>query len=176
MKICALFGFISALAGAFLILTMFFLGLHSDISKLGIANTVGSVGALVVSVACTVLGVKAWGAELPAGEGFGYGRALQAGVLITLFGSAFSSVFIYAYHRFINPGLSDILLQDSFNKLEARGLSGERLDKMEAFNRVLFTPFWEAVTGLVFGIIVGVIMSLVVAAILKRPPPAEVRG
>jgi hypothetical protein len=176
MKTCALYGFVSAVAGALLILAMFFLGLHSDIAKLGVANTVGSLGTLAISMPCTLLGVKARRNQVPPNEPFGYGRAFGTGFLITLIGSAFSSVFLYAYHKFINPGLSDILLRDSFNKLEAQGLSGDRLERMEAFNRILFTPVWEAVVALVFGIIVGAVVALLVASVLKRPPPPTVRA
>jgi hypothetical protein len=176
MKTCALYGFISALAGAFLILIMYFLGLHSDISKLGTANTIGNTCALVIGVTCTVLGVRARRAEVPAGEGFGYGSALWAGILVTFFASLLSAIFNYAYNDFINPGLSEILVQDSINKLEARGISGDRLEKMESFYRSLFTPGWECVIAFVVGMIFGLIISLIVAAILKRPAPAQVRA
>jgi len=174
MKTCILFGFIAALAGAFLVLIEFFVGLHSDISRLPVANVVGSFGGLAISITCTVLGVKARRADVPAGEAFGYGRAAWSGIVINAVGSVLSAVFLYAYYAFINPGFADILLQDSSNKLEAKGLSGDRLEKIEAFNRIMFTPGWMAVFAVVLGLVFGVVLALIVAAFLKRPAPAAV--
>jgi hypothetical protein len=175
MKTCSLYGFISALAGAFLVLILYFTGLHSDPAKLTAAKWVGGLGGLAIGVTVTALGIKARREEVPATEGFGYGSALWAGVLITFVSSVLSGLFTYCYHSFINPGFSDILLQDSISKLEARGLSGAQLDKMESLNRVLFSPVWEALLALIFGFIFGFIICLIVAAFLTRPAPPKLQ-
>jgi hypothetical protein len=174
MKTCALYGFISSLAGAFLILALYFLGFHSDQAKLGAAKWIGGIGGLAIGVTCTALGVKARRDEVPASEEFGYGSALWAGVVISFVASVLSALFTYAYHAFINTGFSEILIQDAMSKLEAKGISGPALDKMEAFNRFMFTPVWEAVIALVFGFIFGVLLSLIIAAFVKRPAPPKV--
>jgi hypothetical protein len=176
MKTCALYGFISALAQAFLYLALFFLGFHSSVEKLPAAQWIGGVVALVIAVGFTALGVKARRNEVPESEPFGYGRAVWAGVVITFIASVLTSVFSYCYNAFINPGFSDILLQDANNKLEAKGLTGAGLDKMEGLNRTMFTPVPEAVIGLVLGVILGVVIALIVAAVLKRPEPAKVQA
>jgi hypothetical protein len=169
MKTCALYGFISALAGAFLTLIQYFAGLHSDISKLGMANAIGGIGGLAIAITFTALVVKARRAEVPPGEGFGYGSALWAGTLMNIFAGILTAVFAYAYHAFINPGFADILFQDNANKLEARGLSGSQLDRIESINRTVFSPVPLALITLVYVVIAGFIISLIVAAILKRP-------
>jgi Protein of unknown function (DUF4199) len=173
MKTCALYGFISTLAGAFLVLILYFAGFHSDPAKLGAAKVVGGFGSLAIAIACTVLGVRARREEKAASEEFGYAATLWAGVLISAVAAVLGAIFTYAYHAFINPGFSQILLQDAMSKMEAKGLSGDQLDKIESFNRILFSPAAMALIALIFGFIGGVIISLIVAAFLKRPAPAQ---
>ena len=173
MKTCALYGFISMLAGAFLVLVLYFIGFHSDPAKLGAAKAIVGFGGLAIAIAVTALGVKARREEVPAAEEFGYGATLWAGVLISLVAAILSAIFTYAYHAFINPGFSEILIQDAMSKLEAKGISGDQLEKIESFNRIMFSPLPMALIALVFGFIGGVIISLVVAAFLKRPSPAQ---
>ncbi len=110
---------------------------------------------------------------MPASEDFGYGAALGAGVLISLVGAVLSAIFTYVYHAFINPGFSDILVQDALSKMEGKGIPSAQMDKIESFDRILFSPPAMAAIALIFGFIFGVIISLVVAAIVKKPAPAK---
>jgi predicted permease len=171
MKTCFLYGFISALAGAFLTLILYFLGFHSDPSKLTAAGWIGGLFGLAVTVVCLALGVRTRRDETPKDAPFGYGSALGAGMLITVVSSLLSTIFTYAYYAFINPAFAEIVLQDKLAKLEASGMSGDRLEKMEAMNRWMMTPVPMAVTALIILIVIGFIISLIVAGILKRPAP-----
>jgi magnesium-transporting ATPase (P-type) len=173
MKTCALYGFISALAGAFLVLILYFAGFHSDPAKLGAAQAIGTIAGLAIVIVVIALGVKARREEVPAEEEFGYGATLWAGMLISLVAAILSAIFTYAYHAFINPGFSEILIQDAMTKMEAKGVSGAQLDKIESFDRIIFSPAAMAAIALIMGFIIGVIISLVVAAFLKRPAPAQ---
>jgi hypothetical protein len=175
MKTCLLYGFISALAAAFLTLILFFLGFHSDPARLLAAGRIGNLGGLAIAVTCMALGIKARRAEVPAGEPFGYGSALGAGVMISLFSSIFSSIFSYAYNAFINPAFAEMLLQAKLAGLDASGMSGDRLEKAESMTRLMFNPGALAILVLVIGFIFGVLIALVVAAFLKRPGPPPLR-
>ena len=104
MKTCFLYGFLLAVAGSILILVLYFLGFHSDPAKLAAGNWIGGVLGLGIGISLTVLGVKARRSEVPENVEFGYGRALGAGVLISLFASILSTIFNYVYAAFINPG------------------------------------------------------------------------
>jgi hypothetical protein len=173
MKTCSLFGFISALGGAFLTLILFFLGFHSDPAKLGMAGWVGGLVGLAIVILCVVLGVKARRSEIPEGEPFGYGRALGAGILISLVASVLNGFFGFLYWKFINPGIADIVVQSQLAKLEASGVSGDRLDKAEAMTRAMASPIPQAVVALLGGLVIGILISLIVAAVLKRAEPAS---
>jgi hypothetical protein len=172
MKTCSLYGFISALAGAFLTLILFFAGLHSDPARLSAAGWIGGLGGLAIAVTCLVLGIKARRSEAPGAEEFGYGSAFGAGALISLVSAILSSIFTYIYHSFINPAFSEILLQDKLAKLEASGMSGDKLEKAESMTRTMLSPVAETVTVLILGFVFGVIISLIVAGFLKRPGPS----
>ena len=176
MKTCALYGFISSLAGAFIILALYFLGYHSDLAKLGTAKVIGGVGGFVCAVVITSLGVRARREEVPASQGFGYGSSVWAGVVIAFVASVLSALFNFVYYKFINPGFSEILIQDAMAKVEAKGVSGPALDRIEAFNRFLFTPFWESVIALIVGFIFGVFLALIIAIFIRRPEPATAPG
>jgi hypothetical protein len=173
MKTCALYGFISALSGAFLILILFFTGFHSDPAKLTAAKWIGGVCGLAIGVSCMVLGVKARRAEIPANEEFGYGKALGAGFQISVFSAIFSAIFSYAYNAFINPGFADLMVQDSMAKMEASGMSSDRIEKAEAGMRMFMGPVPQAVSTLIGGVVFGLIIALLVAAVLKRPVLAQ---
>lgn len=176
MKTCAVYGFVSSLTGAFLVLALYFTGFHSDPAKLAAAGWIGGLGGLAIAVTCMVLGVKARREEVPVSEGFGYGRALGAGVVVAAVASFLSAIFTYAYYSFINPAFIDLMVQDKLAKLEASGASSDSVQRAEAGMRMFMSPVPQAVVGLVAGFIFGVIIALIVAAILKRPAPAEVRA
>ena len=172
MKTCSLYGFISALAGAFVTLFLYFLGFHSDASKLTSAGWIGGLLGLAITVTCLVLGVRSRRDETPKEEDFGYGRAVGAGALISLVASFLSSVFAYAYYAFINPAFTELMIQDRMAKMEASGMSGDRLDKAETMTRWMMSAGPASVLAFFYLFLLGLIISLIVAAFLKRPAPA----
>jgi hypothetical protein len=178
MKTCSLYGFILAISIAVLTLVLYFLGLHSDPARLTTAKWVGGLAGFAISVAVTVIGIKARRAEVPESEEFGYGRALGAGVLISVVASVLGAIFNFVYMAYINPGYSEVLLQDQMDKLQAKGLSAAQLDQAEKMTRMFMGPLPASLFGLLFGVIFGVVIALVLAAFLKRPaqklpPPVQ---
>ncbi len=171
MKTCALYGFIWALAGAFLTLILYFTGFHSDAAKLGTAGWIGGLGGLAVAIACLTIGIKARREETPPAAEFGYGAALWAGVLISIVSGVLTSLFTFVYWSFINPGFADVVVQDQVSKLEARGVTGDGLDKAEAMTKVMAAPLPQTVIALIFVVLFGTVIALVVAAFVKRPVP-----
>jgi hypothetical protein len=176
MKTCTLYGFIAALGGAFLTLVLYFLGYHSSVEKLHAGKLPAAVLGIGIAVACMALGTKARREEVPVTEPFGYGRALGAAFLVGLISSVLSAIFSYCYYAFINPAFSDIIFQDSAAKLEASGISGDKLDKIEAMNRTFMTPAWETIFGFGASVVFALLIALILAAFLKRPAPPELRS
>jgi hypothetical protein len=176
MKTCSLYGFMSAIAGAILVLALYFLGFHTDPAKFTAAKWIGGLGGLAISVTLLTLGVKARRAEVPADKPFGYGQAFGAAFLICLVNSVIYSIFFYIYIAFINTGFSDLVVQDTMDKMQAKGVSGAQLDNMEKGVRFMSGAGIQSISALIGGIIFGAILALIIAAFLKRPaPPAGIR-
>jgi predicted DNA repair protein MutK len=173
MKTPLIYGLYMALAGLVLNLGLYFTGFHSDVDKLGTAQTVATVGNLILGVGLLVLGVKARRAEIPATENFGYGRALWAGVQISFFACVFGIITNFLYMNVINRGLRELMVQAQITKWEALGMSSDNIEKAEKMMRTMMNPALQAVFGLIFGMIICTVISLVVAAFLKRPAQAD---
>ena len=173
MKTYLTYGGAMAVAGAILVLTLFFLGFHSEAAKLDAAQTIGLCGGIAIGAVCIVLGTKARLAEVPPTEEFGYGRALGTGVMIVLFASLFGLVTNFLYFQFINPHFTDVIVQAQLAKMEAKGLQGAQLDQAEKMMRTMMNPGLQAVFGFCGGMITGTILSLITAAFLKRPATSD---
>jgi hypothetical protein len=169
MKHYALFGFISALAGAFLILILYFLGFQSDAAHMGVSNWVGGVVGFAIGITCIVLGVKARRAEVPMTEDFGFGRSFKAAFAVSFFSTIFGDMFNTVYLTLINPALNESRLQDQLTKLENSGMAGDKLDHAESMAHTMFSPLPQAGVYLIIGAIFGAILSLIIAGFLTRP-------
>jgi Protein of unknown function (DUF4199) len=175
MKTCSLYGLIMAVASAILVLVLYFLGFHSDPAKLSAAKWIGGVGGLAIAVTVMVLGVKARRAEVPANEPFGYGPSFRAGFAIAFFDAVFYSIFFYCYLAFINTGFTEMIVQDTMDKMQAKGISGAQLDNVEKGIRFMSSAGMQTASALIGGIIFGVILALIIAAFIKRQAPPAIR-
>ena len=173
MKTSAIYGFVSALAGAFLVLLQYFTGLHSDPAKLGVANAIGGIGGLAIAITCIVLGMRARRAESTGGE-FNYGSAFVAGFQVTLVSTVLSAIFSYAYYAFINPAFSEVMTENALSKAQAGGMSGAQLERVEGFYHSMFSPVGALIVTLVFGMIVGTILCLLAAIFVRSNQPPKV--
>lgn len=170
MKTYLTYGAAMAVAGALLNLSLFFLGFHSDVSKLDTAQLIGTIVGLIVCVTCVVLGTRARRDEILPTVDFGYGSALGAGVMVVLFASLLGTVFNFVYFQFINPGFSDLIMQSQAAKMEGKGLSAAQIEQAQKMTAMFFKPAFQACFGFIFGMIFGTIVSLITAAFLKRAP------
>jgi Protein of unknown function (DUF4199) len=169
MKTTLTYGVLMAVGGAVLSISFYLLGLHSDPAKFDTAQWLGMAAGLAIGIACITIGIRARRAELPAGEPFGYGRALGTGVMITLFAALIGIVTNFAYTNFINPGFTDVIVQAQIAKLEAKGLNRTQIEGAEKMIRAMSGPVAQAVGGFVGGMLFGTVISLIAAAFLKRP-------
>ncbi len=170
MKTCLFYGVMMAIANFAFTLILFLLGLHTDASKVAEAQWVGLLGTLAITVTAIILGTRARRAELPAEAGFAYGKALGAGVAITLVSAAVGIVTNYLYVAVINPQFNELLLQNKLDKLSAQGISDAQMAQVERISRMFMTPAVEAISSFIAAFFLGLLISLVTSAILKRAP------
>jgi Protein of unknown function (DUF4199) len=173
MKTCALYGCYATLASAVLLLAIYFMGFHSDVSKLPTASWIGNIGGLAIGISVTILGIKARREEVPATESFGYGRAFVTGFLIHLVAAVLGSVVNFVYFSYLNPGMCDLIEQAQIERLEAKGLGGAQLDQAQTMIHLMTKPPVLVAWTFFFIVVFGTILSLIAAAFLKRPAPPE---
>lgn len=173
MKTYLTYGIGIAAAGFLLNLLLFFTGFHTDVEKVSQAGTISSLVGLAISIVGIVLGTKARRAEVPASENFGYGRALGAGVMISLIASIAGAVLQLVYTGVINPGFNELTVQSQVAAWEAAGMSQSQIDTAESMTRKFMHPAIQAGFILFFGVLFGTIISLVTSAFLRRPATAD---
>ena len=173
MKNYLTYGSAMAGGGFVLVLLLYILGFHSDASKLSTAQWIQGCLGLIIGIVCIVLGTKAKRATVPVAEEFGYGSALGAGVMITLFAALIGIVTNLLYSQVINPGMSDLIVQAQIAKWEAMNMPAARMEQAESMMRKMMSPPIQACFGFLAGMFFGTIISLISAAFLKRPATEE---
>lgn len=164
----------AAAGGAFvMVLILFAIGMHSDPSQLSTAQMIQMVLGLAIGITCTVLGIKERRAATPLDQDFGYGKALGAGVMVTLIAATLGLATNAIYMHVVNPGFNDVIVQAQIAKWEAANMSAARIEQAEAMMRKMMSPPIQMAMGFAGGMFFGTIISLIAAAFLKRPPADE---
>jgi len=174
MKTYLTYGFYLALGNALIVFALYFFGMHSEVSKLDLAQKIQMFGGIGISIACLIYGTREHRDALPVTEAYGYGRALGTGFMIVLFASLFGAIFNYLYAAIINPGFIEIILLVQSDKLEAQGLSAEKIEQVNRMTRTMMKPAIQAGIGFFMGVFFGTFFALITAAFLKRPASDEV--
>lgn len=169
MKTTFIYGLSMAIAGSLMNFMFYFLGFHDSPEKIGTGQMIGLIGGMVITIGGLILAVKARRSEVSESEDFGYGKALGAGVLTSLWASIFGTISNVVYMGFINPGMQEVVIESEITKLEAKGMSAEQIDQAEGMIRMMTSPAASGIMGFIGAFVISVIISLIIAAILKRP-------
>jgi hypothetical protein len=157
------------ICGAVFNLLMFFTGFQTE--KLAQGQPLQWLGAVMMAVILW-LGIKAVREE-SEGKYLSYGKGLGSGVLISLYSGLMSSVYTFIHFKFVNPNFADYQMELIRAKWVAAGISDAQMEKMEGFTRMMMGPGVQACLTPIFVVFFGLILSLIISAILKRPPPPE---
>ena len=157
------------MCGAVLNLLLYFTGFQTE--KLATGQYFQWIGFIVMFVVLW-LGIKAVREE-SEGRYLTYGRGVGAGVLISLYSGLMSSVYTYIHFKFVNPEFVDYQLALIRPKWEAAGMGDAQMEQVEKMTRMMMGPGVQACLTPIIVVLFGLILSLVIAAILKRNPPAE---
>jgi hypothetical protein len=160
------------ICGAVFNLLMYFTGLQTE--KLAVGQYVQWLG-LVMMFVVLFLGVKAVRDEAPE-KGMTYGRGLGTGVLISLYSGLMSSVYSFIHFKFVNTEFADYQIAMIRQKWEAAGMGEAQMAQAEKFTRAMMGPVAQAIMTPIFAVIIGLICSLIIAAIVKRPAPDELKA
>ncbi len=143
------------------------LGLEKD-------DTVQQVsGYLNMAIAATMifLGTKEFRDK--DGNGFmSFGSGFSTGMIITLIGSAISTVFTYLYFSFINPGMVTYIRMKQEEELLNRGMSDSEVEMMAENMANWMTPGVMSAVAFAVLILIGLLFSLICSGILKKEDPS----
>ncbi|MEY3775915.1 MAG: hypothetical protein RLZZ129_2695 [Verrucomicrobiota bacterium] len=170
MKTYLTYGFIMTLAGAFVNLGLHFSGFYADPEKLKMAQNIGIITGLAITITGVLLGMRDKRAGTPADKPWGYGSALGTGVMIGLFSCILSAFYNYAYFAFINPDFTEIVVEAQLAAMEAKNIPAAHIDGAEPMIRKFSSPGVMTVMGMIMGFLWTVVISLVVAAFVKNRP------
>ncbi|WP_221032333.1 DUF4199 domain-containing protein [Actomonas aquatica] len=168
MKTTFLYGLGMAIAGAVLNLGLFFGGYHDSVDKLTTSQIIGGVGGGIITIVGLILAIRARRAETPADEAFGYGRALGAGTLTSLWGALFGNVFNVLYMTVINPNMQEIVVESQMAAMEAQGAGADQMEAAEGMIRMMTNPALQFVFGLIGAFLFSFVISLIIAAFIRR--------
>ena|ERR1035438_6445532 len=164
MKTYVTYGFAIALGNALVTLICYLIGFHSDPDKIQMAGYLAAPVGLAVGITATTFGMRARRKTTPSTEEFRYGQAFATGFMIALFAAFFGAIFQYVYVAFINPDFIDLIQQAQKAKLEAKGLSSDQVEHMQAIARTFMKPAALAIFSAIGIVIWGTVISLIAAA------------
>ncbi len=164
-----IYALILTITGAVLNLLLYFTGFQTE--KLATGQHLQWLG-FVIMIVVLYLGIKAVREE-SKGQFLSYGRGVGTGTLISLYSGLMSSVYNYVHFKFVNTEFADYQLALIRTKWEAAGMTDAQMDQAEGVTRMMMGPVVQACLAPIFVTLFGLIISLVLAAILKRPPPPE---
>ncbi|HYE87039.1 MAG TPA: DUF4199 domain-containing protein [Vicinamibacterales bacterium] len=127
--------------------------------------------AIVISLLFVYFGTRSYRDNVLGGQ-ITFGRAFQAGILITLISCAFYvAAWLVIYYNFM-PDFGDRYAAHLVSELQAQGASQAEIDDMikrgEDAKRLLANPLTNAAVTFTEPFPVGLIMTLISSAMLKK--------
>jgi hypothetical protein len=169
MKTPLFYGCLSAFGGAVLTLLVYFAGFHDTVEKLPTAQLIVGVAGIAIFITCLALTMRDKRAQAAPGSEWGYGSALGAGVLMSVFSVLLGCIFNYLYFTVINPHMSDLIFAAQQAKMEEKGMSADQIAKAEPIMRKMMSPAVTTLIQLIGGFIISVLISLIVAIFFREP-------
>lgn len=168
MKVSLLYGALMAIIGALAMYGLFFAGYHDTAEKMQASQWVGSTVGLVATVVCLALAMRDRRAQQPAGRPWGYGQAYLTGLLTGLCAMLIGAVFSYVYFAIVNPQFADVAAQIQTMRLEAKGLTGEQLEKVTRISRWVLNPVPMTIANAFVSFFASAVLALFVAIFFRR--------
>lgn len=161
MKTALLYGFLLALGTALLTLALYFFDFHSDVEKLSLAQTIGSIGGIGLCSACLYFGMSESRANAAAARNdWFFGSAFGQGLAISLCGAVLAAGFNYFYFTSINPDFGSVIQRAQLAAMEAKGMPAEQIERAAQFTQRFFSPAALTIFGGVFGFLVNAVIAL----------------
>lgn len=97
------------------------------------------------------------------------GQGFKTGLLMFAISGLVGSIFNFVYYKWIDPGLSDRMIQAQLSQMENNpGMNEEAMEFMEGFLEFFLSPGSLLIFGIITSLAMGALVSVIVAAILKK--------
>ena len=98
-----------------------------------------------------------------------YGQSVGAGVIIFLYYSIITAIFMYILYKVIDPGLINKMLAYVEETMTKSGkVPAGTIDTVMAFQKKIMIPEIQAPTSIIINMIFGTIISLIVSIFTKK--------
>jgi len=119
------------------------------------------------------IGVLIWGLRLTAKEGKTYGGQVGAGTLMSVIGAVIIFFGSLLFTTVVYPNYFAELREIGRQALMGQGMTLEQAEAQMKLMEPMQTPFMQALIGAVMTVVTGFVASLVIAAVLRKKPPAQ---
>lgn len=101
-----------------------------------------------------------------------YGKAVGAGVIISLYAAIITAIYIYVLYAFIDPGLIDKSMAVAEAKMVDKGVPEAAIEKAMEMQSKMMKPWFTALMGIFNSVLYGLILSLIVSLfVMKKGNP-----
>lgn len=132
-------------------------------------NTLNFVFGIAVAIGVLIAALREY--RTLNGGYMSFGQGLGVGVLASAVAGVASGLFNFVYMQFIDPTVSEKMMDRIRDEWERNGMSDAQMEQAEQYTSMMMRPGMLFVIGVFFAVLAGVILSLVIAAILRREKP-----
>jgi|SRR6478736_1487593 len=100
-----------------------------------------------------------------------YGQGLGIGTLMSLIMGLLTSIFMYIYIKFVDPGMMNRVMEMQRSQMEERGMDDAQIDQAMEMASKFTSPELMIVFGTLGFVFVGFIIALIISAIMKNARP-----
>ena len=158
------YGLITGIAVCIWVFIEYLLGFHTANPE---AGEFTGYFAFIIPIVTIFLGIKEK-REMHYDGLISVSHGVKTGILISLYAGIISSVFYVVYYRFINPDYINIAIQFEKQRLETLGRSPAEISAQIEQTRMMFSPVYQFIAGLISTLLTGLLISIVLSLLLKR--------
>ena len=97
-----------------------------------------------------------------------YGQSVGAGVIIFLYYSIISSIFMYLLYKVIDPGLTEKMLAFIEEQMLKKGIPEANMESIMAMQKKIMKPEIMSVIGIFNNMVFGTVISLLVSIFTRK--------
>ncbi len=156
-----------AVAATLMLCTAFYLQSSQDTSNSALIGYAG----ILLSMLIVFFGVRSY-REYDAGDRWGFGKAFQTGLLMTLISCACYVVAWMLVYEFVMPDFMEKYIEQHLAQMRSSGVSEEQIQQqaaeMEMYREMYKNPFKRAALTFLEPFPMGLVTTLVSAFVLRK--------